>query len=129
MKKVMITVCCMVLGVIAIVSFIGCETIDGGGALTVSPAAVTMGDSNGVKTVTFTVGGTTTDTNGNTVVVGGVGELSVPMTWAVTQPTLGHISTVAGNQAVYISSGGKGVNVVTVKDQYGAQGVATVTQL
>ncbi len=129
MKKIMMAVFGIILGVVAIGSFIGCETIEGGEALSVSPSVVTLGESNGVRSVTFTVGGTSTDTNGLTTIIGGVGELSVPLTWSVSQPTLGHITTTAGNQAVYISSGGKGVNVISVEDQYGAQGLATVTQL
>lgn len=128
MKKIVMIACCMMLGIISLISFIGCETIEGGKALTISPASVVFGGSNSVKTVTFTAGGTSTDTNGQTIVTGGAGELSVPFTWAVSHPSLGHITTTAGNQAVYVSSGGRGVNVITVEDQYGAQGVATVTQ-
>lgn len=128
MKKLIMAVCCIILGVIAVGSFIGCETIEGGGGLNVSPAAVTLEASNSVRSVAFTVGGTSTDTNGLVNLIG-VGELSVPLTWSVSQPSLGHITSVAGLHAVYIGSGGKGVNVVTVEDQYGAQGVATVTQL
>ncbi len=128
MKKIVMIACCMMLGVVSLISFVGCETIDGGAGLAVSPSSVTLGDSNGVQSVTFTVAGTSTDTNGQTVITGGAGELSVPFTWSVSHPSLGHITTTAGNQAVYVSSGGSGVNVITVEDQYGAKGLATVTQ-
>ena len=127
MKKIIMASCVVILAIVAVGSFVGCETVEGGAALLVTPAAVTFTGSNSAETVTFTVGGLATDTNG-TVGLVGAGELSVPLTWTVSHPSLGNITTTAGNQAVYVSSGGEGVNVVTVEDQYGAQGLATVTQ-
>ncbi|MFC1453322.1 hypothetical protein ACFLSJ_08275 [Verrucomicrobiota bacterium] len=92
--------------------FSGCEEADGTATLGVDPSTASLladGD-----TETFTVGS-------------GLRELSLPLEWQVTYPGRGRIIRTAGNSAVYerIASG---ANVIVVRDQYDAEGLATVNQ-
>ena len=112
----------------------GCETTDDtGAALTVTPSAPTLSGSTG--TVRFEVGGgqtTPTPTNATNSVISSTAaadvDLSLPLVWSVSQPALGRITWSSGRSAIYTRSGGAGVNIVTVRNQYGAEGIATVTQ-
>ena len=124
MKKVMMAVCGVILGVVAIGGFIGCETTDDGGGLTVTPSEAELRQDD--KTVTFTVGGSSTDTNGTSVAFGGIRDLSGPYIWSVSDTSLGNITSVNGVQAVYVRTEKSGVNIITVEDQYGAKGIASV---
>jgi len=92
----------------------GCEDGAGTSGLTVSPSSVTLsGTSN---TVTFTVTSNS------------LRELSFPLVWTVQNSAMGRILESAGSTAVYFSHGVGGVNIVTAQDQYGAEGLATVTR-
>jgi len=55
-------------------------------------------------------------------------ELSLPLKWWEENPALGRITQSGGVSALYTSSGKKGINVVWVQDQYGAEGSATIEQ-
>jgi len=55
-------------------------------------------------------------------------ELSLPLKWWVENERLGDITQSGGVNAVYSSRGKGGVNVVWVRDQYDAEGSATVEQ-
>ena len=100
----------------------GCEDADTTASLTVEPEFVDLTRTlvtNQDVTVTFAV----TD---------GLRELSLPLSWAVSDKTLGSIVFSGGNTAVYrpittpaIKSG---FNAILVEDQYGAQGMASVAQ-
>ncbi len=125
MKKILASMGFVVLALFVIIGMIGCETTDGTSGLSISPSEAVL--TNGARSVTFVVGSISTDTNGDTVVTG-ARELSVPLVWSVSKPSLGHITAIAGNKAVYEKTGGHGVNVITVRDQYDAEGIATVTQ-
>ena len=116
-----------VLLVVAFSLFIGCEKDSKGTAtLTVTPSDVTLVAGTN-STVTFTVGSTTSGTNATTN-TGGLRALSFPLEWNVSHPSLGVIWSSSGSSAVYVRSNPNGVNIVTVKDQYGAEGFATVRQ-
>jgi hypothetical protein len=104
---------------------VGCETGDSTVALTVTPSQVTLTSTN--STVWFTVGNTTTGTN--TVTTSDLRDLSLPIEWRVSNPGLGVIVATDGRSAIYTRTPAGGVNIVTAKDQYGAEGLATVTQL
>lgn len=91
----------------------GCEK-DSGSALGVSPGNVTIGRN--VATLTLAV-------------VSGTRDLSLPLEWRVANPQLGTITQSAGFMAVYANSGQVGVNTVSVRDQYGAEGFAVITQV
>ena len=81
-------------------------------ALSISPSfALLQGGSN---TVTFVVTTNTTQA------------LSLPLEWSVVNPALGSIVARAGYGATYAANGNPGDNVIVVRDQYGAEGMATV---
>lgn len=95
---------------------IGCEQASGTNALTVVPSYVDISSgiaSNG--TLTFTV-------------TGGLRELSLPLEWSVSNPDLGEINSRGGNSASYVAYSASGNNTIYVRDQYDAEGVATVVQ-
>lgn len=100
----------------AVVGFFcgGCES-DGTVSLTVEPGYIDLTEGTTGETQTFTV-------------TGGLRSLSMPLEWSVSKPELGRIATSGGTSASYIRTGGHGDNSIFVKDQYGAEGVATVTQ-
>lgn len=62
-------------------------------------------------------------------VVSGARDLSLPLEWTVTNPALGHILHSSGYYATYAQTGEVGVNTITVRDQYGTEGFAVVTQV
>jgi len=62
------------------------------------------------------------------VVTGGLRELSMPLVWTVSNPQLGYIGSSGGASASYLALDAHGDNAITVVDQYGAEGVATVRQ-
>lgn len=91
----------------------GCEDVDTAEGLALSPSSALLtapGD-----TVNFVV-----NTTNRTIFF--------PLEWTVTNPDLGTIHTTSGGSAVYESFGYVGNNIVTVSDQSGAEGVATVQQ-
>jgi len=120
----------LVSAAVVVAVLAGCETSDEWDtSLTVSPSAVTS--QTYPETVTFTVSGLSTPptTNATSELMNAeLGTLSMPLTWAVSNPLLGGITTSSGNQAVYTRTRRTGINTITVQDQYGAQGIATVTQ-
>jgi len=109
---------------------VGCETTDQAeDSLTVSPSSVTL--QQAVQSVTFTVGpssGGTTTNVASAVTGGGLQDLSLPLVWSVANSTLGQIGESSGRQAVYIRAARAGINIVMVRDQYNAEGIATVNQ-
>ncbi len=56
----------------------------------------------------------------------GTNTLYFPLHWSVDHPDLGTIKASAGNTAAYESTGLRGNNVITVKDQAGREGIAVV---
>ena len=97
----------------------GCDSA-GTVALTITPSYVDLSTdslSNSVpyRSQTFTV----TD---------GLRTLSLPLEWAVSDPSLGSIASAGGDSAAYVRTDSGGDNSITVRDQYGAEGVATVHQ-
>ena len=104
----------------------GCETGDGTAALTVAPSQVSL--SGLTNTVTFSVGGTTGASNTTVTTSGGLRDLSLPLEWRVTNPALGTILESSGRIAVYARYAENGINTVIVKDQYDAEGFATIHQ-
>lgn len=93
----------------------GCEN-GGTVALTVSPSFVDLsaGGSNSIQTFTVT---------------DGLRDLSLPLMWSVSDPTVGYIAGSGGDSASYArTSVSNRDNSITVRDQYGAEGVATVRQ-
>lgn len=51
-----------------------------------------------------------------------------PLEWTVSDSSLGTVREAAGDSAVYVASDIEGVNTVTVRDQTGSEGVASIIQ-
>lgn len=112
-------VCTLLAVVVAVVSSLlaGCEEGKGTHALVVTPSYVdlTTGTASNI-TQTFSV-------------TGGLRELSLPLTWSVADLSLGKIGAAGGVSASYFANTNlHGVNTIIVKDQYDAEGIATVKQ-
>ena len=93
----------------------GCDSAEGTDGVGISPAAVTLGGSNAASAVVFSAQVKS--------------QLAMPLAWSVANPTLGNIISSSGSNATYNANSGKtGDNIVTVRDQYGNEGSAVVTQ-
>jgi hypothetical protein len=105
----------------------GCETGgDTGIGLTVVPSFVDLS----VSTTSTNSTTNTTITQTFTVETNGLRSLSLPLEWSVSDTNLGMIGASGGYSASYVrtSVSNHGDNAITVEDQYGAKGVATVRQ-
>jgi len=104
----------LVAGVLAgLLVWSGCDE-GTGRSLTVEPATVTLGGTT--NAVIFAVASNS------------LRELSLPIVWEVANPALGNIAVSEGASARYVGTALRGINVVTARDQYGAEGFATVNQ-
>ena len=116
----------MVFAVMAGMVICGCEGGDDDTtALIIEPTVydfTTSTDTNGSNTASQTAVFTVSETNG------GLRAYPLHLTWSVSDSTLGGISSSSGYTAVYTNSSLSGVNVIMVRDQYGAEGSATVRQ-
>ncbi len=92
----------------------GCEQSDGGPALGVSPSSAVVDVATG--SIVLTVGS-------------GTIEGSLPLEWSVSDSSLGRIIRSDGLTATYARLAGNGQNRVMVKDQYGVEGAAVITQV
>ena len=100
---------------------LGCESTTTDTGITVAPSTATIsGPSTGVV---FTASCSGTGTNGINK------DLYLPLEWSVSNPSLGNIMSSVGFTAIYESTGAKGRNAITVRDQGGAEGVALVNQI
>lgn len=55
-------------------------------------------------------------------------QVILPLTWSVSNPSLGGILRSAGYTAVYESNGRIGQNVVICRDGFGREGLASINQ-
>lgn len=95
----------------------GCESAEGTDGISLSPASVTLGgsSSNATSAVVFTASVK--------------GSLALPLSWRVSNSTLGTIVSQSGSNATYRANEGRtGDNIITVSDQYGNEGSAVVAQ-
>lgn len=94
----------------------GCESAGGTSGVGISPSSYTLGgSSSNASAVVFTA--QVSDT------------LALPLSWRVSNSSLGTIISASGSNATYKANAGRtGDNVVTVSDQYGNEGSAVVTQ-
>jgi hypothetical protein len=106
------------IGLLVSAILMGCEGAADTVGLGIEPSFVDLtSSSNTATTGTQTFSVTT-----------GLRELSLPLTWRVSNPTLGSISSSGGTMASYLRTTANGDNSIVVEDQYGARGVATVRQ-
>lgn len=114
MKQIVSLVSILALaGVLSLVGLTGCEKEPNAVVITIVPNPVAVTVSNSAVMLTAT---------------GGLRALSLPLSWSVSNPIVGNIDPAyRGEVAVYVSTDSNGVNLVTVIDQYGAEGHATIT--
>lgn len=94
----------------------GCEEAEGLDGLTIDPSSATL-TTNG-QTVVFTVTGGITNRT-----------LALPLSWSVSDGSLGQILNSSGYSATYQRNGDAlGSNTITARDQYENEGYATVRQ-
>ena len=109
---------CLVAAIMAMGAWMwtGCESAGNTGGISISPSSVVLGGSSNVTRVaSFTA--TVSDA------------LALPLSWRVSTPDLGTIISASGSNATYKANPGMtGDNVVTVRDQYGNEGSAVVSQ-
>lgn len=102
----------LVVGVVLSWFMTSCEETDD--ALNVFPGNSTIGPNIS----TFTI-----------AVVSATRDISLPLEWSVSNPELGSITSTSGYSVVYTRTTNNGENSVTVRDQYGTEGVAAVDQV
>lgn len=106
---------CGMIAAMALFCWVGCETTESANSvIAVTPSAPEL--QGRLATQTFTAEGTAEN------------ELALPLVWTVSDPNLGVIRSTVGLSAVYESSGRVGNNIITVRDQGQAEGLATVVQ-
>ena len=99
--------------VVGLCALSGCDE-GTGRALTVDPSTVTLrGTTNTVMLM---------------VTTNSLRDLSLPITWRVTNQALGSVVASEGPTAQYSRTSLRGLNVVVARDQYGAEGFATISQ-
>jgi len=103
----------VILVLSALLFVVGCETetTDTGLKVEVTPEENVNGG------FLLTVTGLTNDESTNSVVY-------MPLTWTVSNPSIGNIRVQGGYSATYESTGAFGQNTVTVRDQAGREGLA-----
>ena len=99
----------------------GCDDADTQSVLTVEPGS---SDLEGRTSVLLTV----QLPEGDPALPGPPQAAFLPLRWSVNNPNLGVIASSKGYQAVYVSHGREGQNVVFVVDQSGREGVAAINQ-
>ena len=99
----------------------GCDDTDGTDGLTVSPSSYTMTSEETTKSFTASGSGSSSNATDST-------DLALPLTWTTSNDGLGSITHSDGWSAVYTRGSANGNNTLTVRDQYGNEGYATVKQ-
>jgi len=118
MTRLIIGISCCVALAVCLMGLLGCETTDTNNSITVmTPEGATAVTLSGVgASVSFTA--TATDPTR---------PLFLPLVWSASNEGIGNV-TGRGVTGVYVSRGAIGANVITVRDQGGAEGIAVVTQ-
>jgi hypothetical protein len=95
----------------------GCEEAKGLEAIGLTITPETLSASNRIATCAATL----SSSNNNS--------LAFPLEWRVSSDKMGYIKNPSGSQALYVANKYYyGQNIVTVRDQYGNEGSAVVTQ-
>jgi hypothetical protein len=102
----------------SMIMWAGCEESTTEVTINITPPSATVSNWPAVITFTASLSGSTA-TNG--------GGLFHPLEWQISDPGVGRILQTAGDSAVYEAIAGPGVNTITVRDQAGYEGVASVT--
>jgi hypothetical protein len=113
MKKMLVIMLAVVAGLAAVAVMSGCDSAEGIDGISLSPASVTL--SGGTNAVAFSAQTKSA--------------LALPLEWSVSDGSLGFVTRSSGSNAVYTANRGKtGTQVISVRDQYGNEGFASVVQ-
>ncbi len=96
---------------------LGCERVEGDRGLLVSPSNARLAWS---EAITFTATLPESADSDRAVLY--------PLEWSVSDPTMGSLRSAGGDSVVYVAGRRSGANSVVVRDQGGAEGVASITQ-
>ena len=107
----------MGVAVLVLLGAAGCEKAVTGRALEVTPPGAVVAPRGSVR---LTAGIPEAEKESR--------QLYYPLVWTVSNPSLGFMRDAAGDSAVYEAYNAEGVNTVAVRDQGGAEGIASVTQ-
>ncbi len=108
------------VAVLALVSsmimWVGCEESSTEVTINITPPGATVSNWSVVTFVASLPNASTNDSR----------KLFYPLEWQLSNPGLGRFLETAGDSAVYEAIAGPGVNTITVRDQAGSEGVASV---
>lgn len=99
----------------------GCEDADTGSAMAIDPATSDLSGSGATVVLTAKSLVAVTASNRSDQII-------LPVTWSVSNPSLGGIMSSRGYTAVYESNGRPGQNVVFAEDAYGREALAVINQ-
>jgi hypothetical protein len=114
MMRIFLAVGFVVSPVLAVLLMTGCDEMPRTG-FDLEPSYVELTPGSNIVTITVA-------TNSQT-------QLSLPLTWRVSDPALGTIIPRQGFEAQYIRSGQGGLNTIFATDQAGFEGYTTVRQI
>ncbi len=119
MKTVRLSVLTVVaLTMAATLFLVGCEESTTDPGIVISPSSISVTNNWMITFVASPAGGT------NSAVL-----LNLPLEWNMSDPRLGYFQDAAGLSAIYITRPGwAGPNTITVRDQAGREGVASISQ-
>lgn len=100
----------------AMLLWVGCEESTTDISITVSPASADL--TNG-EVITFTASLPTTNSTR---------QIYYPLEWQMSNTGLGVFTATTGDTAIYVAAAVAGVNTITVRDQAGSEGAASVVQ-
>ncbi len=102
---------------VVLLTGVGCEKTSNSPTLAVTPTASEI-DVRAAVVLTAAIPEAESETR----------RIFYPLEWTVGNAALGSLRETAGDTAVYVAGNNEGVNTVTVRDQAGAEGVASITQ-
>jgi len=107
--------------VLSLFLMIGCEDADTASVLVITPSSSEVSGIGATVMLKAGMGDALSVSNRSN-------QMILPLSWSVSNPSLGGIMSSRGYSAVYESRGKVGQNVVFVKDNYGREGLAVINQ-
>ena len=101
----------------AMIMWVGCEESPTEVSIAITPPSATVSNWS-VVTFTASLPGSAGSNSTR--------KLFYPLEWQSSNPGLGRLVQTVGDTAVYEAIAGPGVNTITVRDQAGSEGVASI---
>lgn len=142
------SVICLCFAMLVGVVLTGCESAKNSEGLIIDPVSADMAGDGSTRwftvigkndaanitssndgSSTTSTGTSTNDTSTTTITSNmALNDLSYPLEWSVSNPAMGTIIRSSGDTALYRMNAVSGHQVITVRDQYGNEGYASVYQ-